>query len=647
MIINVSKINLSGCGGGGGTGSTAVISTKDFSITANGTTNITMTQGVDGISAGTITTNVQPNLTSETITSNGVYTPGSGIDGFDSVTVSVQPTLTSTTITSNGTYTPGTGVDGFDSVTVNVDGAENRLNKFFDNNLTAITQSDLSGVTQIRDYGCYGMSNLKSVDLPPSVTTLYQCAFRQSGIETIDVSNVTTFGQNAFSGCTSLTGITGFENYTGDIPNMLFDSCTALTGNLKVGGNITEYTQKCFNNCRSLTAITFVNNVSYCAARSANYNPFAGCTGIQYLDYTNTRWIPTMAYVNPFTAFTQNYEIRVPQSLYDMWTASTNWSNSAIVGHIVAYPDKYSVGAMKYTTSDGNDIEPNTPFTSMNWNSTVIDRQYDATTGGTIDFYGLTTLPDKAFSGNTKLTSIEIPEGVTDLASYSNSWDQGKAFSNCTGLTTVLLPSTLTTIPTSSFSQCKSLTGITIPDNVTTIGQGAFSNCYSLSEITVPDDVTALELHTFMMCTALTSVVLSSSLSTLYNEAFFDCLSLSEVTFRGTTPPTLVSGNSPFHNVPSVGTVYVPSGYESTYATWIQNNSLLRPISGWTISPIDECAGDPECECNESGGMWDGENCLPAPEDCAGDPECECMNSGGLWDPDNQVCNYPEPDPGE
>ena len=554
MIINISKINLSGCSGGGG-GDSKVISTKDFSITANGTTNIVMDQGVDGISAGTITTNV-------------------------------QPTLTAATFDQNGTYTPGSGVDGFNSVTVNVDGAENRLNMFFDNRITAITQSDLSGVSQIRDYGCYGLSNLKSVDLPPSVTTLYLSAFRQSGIETIDVSNVKTYGQSVFSGCTSLTGITGFENYTGEVSNTLFEGCTALTGNLKVGGNLLQYTQRCFKDCKSLTSITFYNSVDYCGGRNASNNPFAGCTSIQCLDFTNTRWIPIMAYVNPFTAFTQNYEIRVPQSLYDMWTASTNWSNSAIVGHIVAYPDKYSVGTLKYTTSDGNEIVPNTPYTSSTWNSTVLDRQYDATTGGTIDFYGLTTLPDKVFDARYNLTSIELPEGVTDLASYNNTWDAGKAFINCTGLTTVMLPSTLTTIPSASFYQCKSLTGITIPDSVTTIGSSAFYGCNSLTNATVPDGITDLQLQVFSMCTALTSVVLSSSLSTLYNEAFYGCQSLSEVTFRGTTPPALVDGNSPFLNVSSAGTVYVPSGCESTYATWIQSNVLLRPISGWTVTAI-------------------------------------------------------------
>ena len=59
-------------------------------------------------------------LESKSITSNGNYTPPSGVDGFSSVSVNVQPTLETKNITSNGTYTPSTGYDGFSSVSVNV-----------------------------------------------------------------------------------------------------------------------------------------------------------------------------------------------------------------------------------------------------------------------------------------------------------------------------------------------------------------------------------------------------------------------------------------------------------------------------------------------------------------------------------------------
>ena len=197
MIINISKINLSGCSGGGG-GDSKVISTKNFEVTANGTTNITMDQGVDGISAGTITTSVDMGpayssgytegfasgetagaaaqkalLTSTTVTTNGTVTRE---NGYSAVTVNVQPTLTSATITTNGTYTPGAGVDGFNSVSVNVPQiGENKLPGFLCGeygSVTALTENDFSEYTlagpYLTQYNITFKSNLKSITFPKS-----------------------------------------------------------------------------------------------------------------------------------------------------------------------------------------------------------------------------------------------------------------------------------------------------------------------------------------------------------------------------------------------------------------------------------------------------------------------------------------------
>lgn len=59
-------------------------------------------------------------LESLTVTENGTYTPGEGVDGYNEVDVNVTPQLDSLTVTSNGTYTPGEGVDGYSEVNVNV-----------------------------------------------------------------------------------------------------------------------------------------------------------------------------------------------------------------------------------------------------------------------------------------------------------------------------------------------------------------------------------------------------------------------------------------------------------------------------------------------------------------------------------------------
>ena len=44
----------------------------------------------------------------------------------------------------------------------------------------------------------------------------------------------------------------------------------------------------------------------------------------------------------------------------------------------------------------------------------------------------------------------------------------------------------------SAFSECSGLTSVTIPDSVTSIGDGAFSGCSGLTSVTIPDSVTSI-----------------------------------------------------------------------------------------------------------------------------------------------------------
>ena len=59
-------------------------------------------------------------------------------------------------------------------------------------------------------------------------------------------------------------------------------------------------------------------------------------------------------------------------------------------------------------------------------------------------------------------------------------------FSDCTNLTTLVLPSQLKEIGAQAFAGCEQLTAVTLPDSLEVLGCGAFQNCTSLTTINIP-----------------------------------------------------------------------------------------------------------------------------------------------------------------
>ena len=64
-----------------------------------------------------------------------------------------------------------------------------------------------------------------------------------------------------------------------------------------------------------------------------------------------------------------------------------------------------------------------------------------------------------AFSGCSGLTSITIPNSVTSIGD-SNNYKSNSAFSGCSGLTSIDIPNSVTYICKYAFSHCSSLTSV-------------------------------------------------------------------------------------------------------------------------------------------------------------------------------------------
>ena len=127
---------------------------------------------------------------------------------------------------------------------------------------------------------------------------------------------------------------------------------------------------------------------------------------------------------------------------------------------------------------------------------------------------------DYAFSGCSSLTSLTLPSSVTSIG--------GHAFEKCSGLTSLTLPSSVTSIGEFAFRYCSGLTSLTIPSGVTTIDYYAFADCRGLTSLTLPSSVTSIGDYAFAWCSGLTSLTLPSSVTEIDWSTFERCNNLKE-----------------------------------------------------------------------------------------------------------------------
>lgn len=106
-------------------------------------------------------------------------------------------------------------------------------------------------------------------------------------------------------------------------------------------------------------------------------------------------------------------------------------------------------------------------------------------------------------------------------------------FSSCKELTSIDIPSGVTSIGDSAFSYCESLTSVTIPNTVTSINNSAFYNCRSLTSMVIPNSVLTIGDTAFMYCTNLEKVVFSDHLQSIGKQAFYQCEKLNDFKVYG------------------------------------------------------------------------------------------------------------------
>lgn len=118
----------------------------------------------------------------------------------------------------------------------------------------------------------------------------------------------------------------------------------------------------------------------------------------------------------------------------------------------------------------------------------------------------VTTIGRWAFIDCTSLTSVVIPDTVTSIEGWGRAGFSFGAFNGCTGLTNVSLGNNVTNIGLSVFRGCTSLARVTLPQSLCTIEGDAFSRCTSLASIHISKNVSSIADGAFSGCTGLVEI---------------------------------------------------------------------------------------------------------------------------------------------
>lgn len=310
---------------------------------------------------------------------------------------------------------------------------------------TTITSLQLPKKTlkRIRIMAIYNVYGLKTLDIPESVTSIGESAFRElPDLTRIHIpASVEVMEDHAIGGCPLLESITIDEGNThyGIYDGVLMDKAQTRLIVYPAKLPATQYTipatvktidKLAFREVRNLTSLTVPASVTV-----LEHNAFYDSYSLEEINIDPA---------NP------NYcsENGVFYSA----------KKDSLLGYPAGKPDK------SYTVNAAAKVIDTEAFVNASKLETVTVPE------------GVTTISDAAFFKCYSLKEVSLPESVTFVGHT--------LFAYCEKLESVNLPMDITKIPLALFFNCKALRSLTIPAKVTSIGMTAFLGCNGLKEIT-------------------------------------------------------------------------------------------------------------------------------------------------------------------
>ncbi len=440
-------------------------------------------QGCTGLTSVTIPSTVQTignwafedctNLTSVSIYSNAVASTDYGYTyisptntKYDNFRSRFGNQVTSYTLGSQVTAIGKNAFYGCTGMTeIDFLGHVNSIGSRAFSGCTNLTSVDISHLTTINSDTFSGCSSLTSVTIPSSVTSIGYSAFSGcTGLTSVTIpSSVTTIDTYAFSGCTGFSSVT-IPSTVQTVGNWAFANCPNLT-TVTINSNAVaskNYSVTDFNgtisysNFRSIFGNQVTCYILGSQVTGIGQRAFYDCTNIQTL-YVNSTTPPTIDYLAFYNVPT-NTPVHVPCGSRDAYENTTSW-NSRFSNFVEECPINFADSWVKARC---------VVYWDINGDGELSYNEAAAVTNLGMVFYA------------NPMESFEELQYFTGIESIPIS-----AFMNCTSLTKIKIPNTVTSIEQSAFRHCTVLASIIIPNSVTTIGVWAFENCTGLQSITV------------------------------------------------------------------------------------------------------------------------------------------------------------------
>ena len=390
---------------------------------------------------------------------------------------------------------------------------------------------------------CWG---LKDISLPGDLKSVGDFAFSDcSSLETINLpSGITTIGNYAFWYCENLTSLT-LPSGLISIGDRAFENCYSLTS-LEFPSSLTTLGELVFAGCSNLTSLTLHSNLTdvksnYLFGGASNYN------NLKDVRYIIDSDLETYLQSNHPIFYEINCGIKYYLNDQEITTLE-------IPSGITSIGDGVFLSNKSLTNLTLSSKVSSIGISAFYYCDNLKDVRYyiydDLATyiqNGHPDFYvgGI-----KYYWNDQEITTLEIPTSVTSIGN--------NAFYGCSGLTTLNLPSNVTSIGDRAFGYCSNLTSVDLPSSITKMGDFVFFYCEKLSNVNLPSDITTISTGAFGGCSSLQNINLPSGVTTIGDNAFSDCSNLTNVTL----PSALASiGDYAFSGCSNLTNVILPSAF--------------------------------------------------------------------------------------